>query len=112
RIMAQILCRVEALPVAAPRLHSLCDLAAQFPGAARRRPFDAVRDDDRREPDLDGAGDLDQVLVVEDHAAVTGPRRPAVGVRWRAVQPDPVAVAALAPVPLVGIVDGKRTAAV
>src|SRR6185503_4035882 len=57
--------------------------------------------------DLDVAGDRLEILVGQHYTSVAGAGRPAVGVRRRAVQPDAEAVAALAAVPLVGVIDGE-----
>ena len=77
-----------------------------------RQPFDAVADDHRRQADLQVLGERVEVLVGQHHAAVGGLGRARKGVGGRAVQPDAMAVAALALVPFVGVVDREGAAAV
>src|SRR5689334_17081409 len=106
--MGEVALGIAALPVGAP----LLDLGgkARALGCERRPidPFHLVGDDHRREPYLQVLADRLEIRVGEHDAAVARAWRPAVDVGRNAVQPDAVAAAALAPIPLVRVADRER----
>src|SRR6266853_5633100 len=112
RIMHEVAFRIEAFPVGSPLfplLSKRCSLGCPILEA---QPFNVLADDDGRDADLKVARQHIEIGIGEDNTAVTRTRGSAVGVRWRSVQPDAMAVAPLNAVPLVRVVDRESAASV
>ena len=112
RIMRKVALGVPALPVGAPLLELSSERSALGLQGGRVAPFDLIGDDHRREADLQLAAERDEVGVGEHDTAVARAGRPAVDIRGHTMQPDAVAVAALAAIPLVRIVDREGAGSV